>query len=90
MYQLIYTDEARLDLERQTKARIFRRIHLFEDEMRQHPLTGSGSVEKLNWLENTYSRRIFKGHRLVYKVDEEKSLVTIISAYGHYNHGEHR
>ncbi|MBD3628358.1 MAG: Txe/YoeB family addiction module toxin [Cyclobacterium sp.] len=55
------------------------------DELEEHPETGTGKPERLkNILSGYWSRRINKEHRLVYSIDGEKVIVTVISAYGHY------
>ena len=53
----------------------------------QPPSWGTGKPEVLKGYgeRNVYSRRIDPKHRLVYEVFEEKELVKILSAYGHYD-----
>ena len=52
----------------------------------EHPLTGTGQIEQLRHCDSyTYSRRISKKHRLVYRVYEEFVEVLILSSYGHYD-----
>jgi len=61
-----------------------KRIRLLE-ELTEHPTTGIGKPEKLKHeLGGLYSRRLTQKHRLVYRVDEERITVLVISALGHY------
>ena len=55
------------------------------DEVREHPRTGTGQVEQLKGYDGSvFSRRITKGHRLVYKIYDEIIEVLILSTFGHY------
>ena len=54
-------------------------------ELQEHPRTGTGQVELLkHYKEETWSRRINKEHRLVYRIHEDIVEVLVLSAYGHY------
>lgn len=54
-------------------------------EMIEHPTTGTGQVEALKGnLSGYWSRRIDKFNRIIYTVEEEVVMVTIISTKGHY------
>ncbi len=55
-------------------------------EIAEHPREGTGQVERLKHYgeREVYSRRINKEHRLVYEIEEEKILILLLSAYGHY------
>lgn len=58
---------------------------LFE-ELRQHPTTGTGHVEQLRGnLSGLWSREINKGDRLIYCIEDDKVIVTVISLKGHYS-----
>lgn len=62
-----------------------KKLNALLEEIKEHPTTGTGQVEVLkHYKEETWSRRINKEHRLVYRVYEERVEVLIISAYGHY------
>lgn len=57
---------------------------LFE-ELQLHPKTGTGQMEQLRGnLNGFWSRRIDKGSRLIYKIEEEVVTVIVISFKGHY------
>ena len=58
---------------------------LFE-ELRLHPTTGTGHVEQLRGnLSGLWSREINKGDRLIYCIEDDKVIVTVISLKGHYS-----
>jgi len=54
-------------------------------ELSVHPKTGIGKPEELKYeLVGYWSRRIDKKNRLIYRIEEEKVTVIVVSAYGHY------
>lgn len=56
------------------------------DELKEHPRSGTGQCEQLkHYKEETWSRRITKEHRLVYRIYDDIVEVLVISAFGHYN-----
>uniref|UniRef100_UPI0034A4C0CB Txe/YoeB family addiction module toxin n=1 Tax=Phocaeicola sp. RTP21359st1_F5_RTP21360_211022 TaxID=3143195 RepID=UPI0034A4C0CB len=62
-----------------------KKLNALLEEIKEHPTTGTGQVEVLkHYKEETWSRRINKEHRLVYRVYEDIVEVLIISVYGHY------
>ena len=66
------------------KKTLLKIISLFE-ELQLHPTSGTGQVEQLKGnLSGYWSRRIDKGSRMVYFIEEDKVVVTIISLKGHY------
>ncbi|MBQ3626930.1 MAG: Txe/YoeB family addiction module toxin [Synergistaceae bacterium] len=56
---------------------------LIKDIRRNGVLTGKGKPERLKHMP-AYSRRITKGHRLIYIIDKNVGLV-IYSCKGHYD-----
>ncbi|WP_300117392.1 Txe/YoeB family addiction module toxin [Duncaniella sp.] len=57
---------------------------LFE-ELRQHPTTGTGHVEQLKGnLSGLWSREINKGDRMIYAIEDDKVIVTVVALKGHY------
>ncbi|MDR2145973.1 MAG: Txe/YoeB family addiction module toxin [Tannerella sp.] len=55
-------------------------------ELNEHPRTGTGKPELLkNDKRGLWARRINRKHRLVYKIEDDKVIVFVISALGHYN-----
>ncbi len=62
------------------------KIQMLLIELEEHPRTGTGQVEQLkDNLRGFWSRRINKSSRLVYSIDDETIMVTVISAKGHYD-----
>ncbi|MCC8175202.1 MAG: Txe/YoeB family addiction module toxin [Bacteroidales bacterium] len=60
-------------------------LNLFE-ELKEHPYTGTGQVEPLKGnFAGSYSRRINKQHRMVYKVEDNIVTVVVLRLRGHYN-----
>jgi toxin YoeB len=54
-------------------------------ELEEHPRKGTGKPEQLKYeLSGKWSRRINHEHRLIYTIKDEKVLVEVISAKGHY------
>lgn len=55
------------------------------EELKEHPITGTGQPEQLKYeLSGYWSRRIDKKNRLIYRIEEEKVIVIVVSALGHY------
>ncbi len=88
-YELILSDEAAKHLTEWRKSgqknTLKKILNLFE-ELREHPTTGTGHVEQLKGdLTGYWSRKITKGDRLIYCIEDDKVFVTVISLKGHYN-----
>lgn len=64
---------------------IMNRITALLQDIKNHPYTGIGKPEPLEYdLSGKWSRRINSEHRIVYSVDEEKIEVHILSMRFHY------
>ena len=62
------------------------KIDTLLNELRAHPLTGTGKPEKLKHYEiPTWSRKITDKHRLIYRVYDEKVVVVVLASWGHYH-----
>jgi len=87
-YVIDFTKSALEDLEKHKKSgdlKILRKIAVLLTELLIHPQTGTGHPELLkNEIKETYSRRINKKHRLVYRIKEETVTVIVLSAFAHY------
>ncbi len=87
-YQIQITTIATEDIFKLKKSgnkSILKKLNLLFDELREHPYSGTGQIEQLkHFIEPTYSRRINKEHRLIYRVFEESVIVLVLSCYGHY------
>lgn len=54
-------------------------------ELENHPATGKGKPEQLRFeLSGYWSRRLNKKDRIIYEINEEEAIVTVLSALGHY------
>ena len=87
MYILDYTDDARQDMQRLklNEAKAYQKLGKLLAELMDHPRTGTGHPEPLKRRPNQWSRHITKKHRLVYEIIENKVIVLVLTAYGHYN-----
>lgn len=87
-YSIAFTEEASLDIEKHKKygdEKILIKIDKLLTELRVHPTKGTGKPEKLKHYEiATWSRRITDKHRLIYRVYDDKIVVIVLAAYGHY------
>ena len=87
MYRIVFTDNAQKDLKMlQKKApQAIKKLTALLAELQEHPRTGTGQIEPLKHLpEETWSRRINREHRLVYRIYDDIVEVLVISTYGHY------
>ena len=83
IYKLLLTKKAEEHLKEWKKSgqkkTLLKIISLFE-ELQLHPTSGTGQVEQLKGnLSGYWSRCIDKGSRMVYFIEEDKVVVTIIS-----------
>ncbi len=90
MYSLEYSEQVAKDIVKHKKAgnkKLLKKIDGFLTELQEHPREGTGQVEQLKHFaeREIYSRRIDKKHRLVYEVVDDKVVVILMSAYGHYD-----
>ncbi len=88
IYKLLLTKKAEEHLKEWKKSgqkkTLLKIISLFE-VLQLHPTSSTGQVEQLKGnLSGYWSRRIDKGSRMVYFIEEDKVVVTIISLKGHY------
>lgn len=87
-YHIDFTEEAIEDIERLKKSgnkQALNKLASLFLELQEHPRTGTGQVELLKYYkEETWSRRINKEHRLVYRINDDIVQVLVLSTYGHY------
>lgn len=88
IYELILQPEAEEHLEEWKKSGQKKNLKKIADlfsELRVHPPTGTGQVEQLKGnLSGFWSRRIDKGSRMIYTIENEKVVVTVVSLKGYY------
>ncbi len=87
-YEIELTAIAEIDIEKFKKSgdkKVLIKIDKLLDELRAHPKTGTGKPEQLKYYEvPTWSRRLTGNHRLVYRIQEDKVVVLVLSFWGHY------
>lgn len=65
---------------------VIRKIEQIFLELSETPYSGTGNPESLKYhLSGYWSRRLTKRDRIIYRVVEDKVLVLIVSAIGHYD-----
>lgn len=88
-YQLEFTRKAEKDIALHQKSDnkvILNKLLKLLEELTEHPTTGTGKPERLkHFTPPIWSRRISQKHRLVYEIQEERIIVLVLSAYGHYD-----
>ncbi|WP_312761353.1 Txe/YoeB family addiction module toxin [Epilithonimonas sp.] len=89
IFEIELTDEASSDVDKHKKSgdkKVLIKIDKLLDELRTHPTTGTGKPEILkHYKTTTWSRRISEKHRMVYRIENEKVIVLVLSLYGHYD-----
>lgn len=87
-YQLFLTPKAEehlLTWQKSGQKKTLQKIVTLFEELKEHPTTGTGQVEQLKGnLSGYWSRRIDKGSRMVYSIDDDIVTVTVVSMKGHY------
>ena len=88
IYELIFSPKAKEDLKnlKKSEPKAFQKAVILINELGEHPKTGRGkpTLKKYN-LAGFYARKITDKHRLVYSIDDDKIIVHIVSAKGHYD-----
>ncbi len=88
MYEIEILPEADKEIKSYQKSgnkTAIKKIQTFLKELKEHPTTGTGQPEQLKHnLSGYWSRRIDKKNRLTYRIEEEKVIVVVVSALGHY------
>ncbi|MCL2598071.1 MAG: Txe/YoeB family addiction module toxin [Paludibacter sp.] len=87
MYKISYTEKAEKDLAalKRNEPQSFKKAIKLIDELMEHPTTGTGKPKQLSSdRAGQWSRRISDKHRLIYIIDNEKIVILLLSAYGHY------
>ena len=88
-YLVELSDKAKFDLQifkkSGNKIALAKITRIFED-LENNPFSGIGQPEQLKHLLHGYwSRRINQKDRIIYHVIEDKVLVEVVSAMGHYS-----
>ena len=87
-YTVEISSKARKELQNHYKSgnkSDIRKIEQIFLELSETPYTGTGSPEPLKYhLFGYWSRRINRKDRIIYKVFEDRVVVLVVSAIGHY------
>ena len=87
-FEIVLTDIARMDIEKLKRTgnkQLIKKLNSLLNELRESPLSGIGKPEQLKHFDKpTYSRRINKEHRIVYRIDNQRIIVLVLSCFGHY------
>ena len=86
-YKIKFLDNVSRDALRlkQEEPKSFAKLMKMVDELKEHPMTGTGKPEYLKHdKRGVWSRRITQKHRLIYKIHNHIVVVEVVSSYGHY------
>lgn len=87
-YKIAFTEKAEQHMREWLQSgqkKLLRKISGLLEELAEHPTTGTGQVERLKGDYSGYwSRRIDKGSRLIYSIEDDRIVVTVVSLKGHY------
>lgn len=90
IYEIELSEDALADIEKHKKSgdkKLLQKIDTLLNELRENPTTGTGKPEKLKHYKiPTWSRRISGKHRLVYRIQDEKVVILVLSFWGHYDY----
>jgi len=87
IFELIFAEEAKEDLAKlkRNEPAAYKKAVKLLIELQEHPTTGTGKPEMLKGNRSgQWSRKITNKHRLIYEIVNEKVMVYVLSAYGHY------
>ena len=88
MYTITFTVDAQKQLAVLAKKApsAMKKLAKLLEELQEHPRTGTGQVEQLkHYQEETWSRRITREHRLVYRIHDDIVEILVLSVFGHYS-----
>ena len=87
MYKIVLSDEAAIEIVKLKKShpQTYKKFRSIMPELEQHPYTGTGHPHQLRYTDGVWSRKLDKKNRLQYRVYEDKVLVFVVSALGHYD-----
>lgn len=87
MYTIRFTLDAQKQLAvlARKSPQVIKKLTALLEELREHPRSGTGQIEQLKHYEvETWSRRLNREHRLVYRINDDIVEVLVISVFGHY------
>jgi toxin YoeB len=86
-YKIDFTENALDDIAdlKKSEPKSYNKVRELLIELLEHPRTGTGKPKALKGEKNVFSRRITQKHRLVYEINDQKIIVLILAAKGHYD-----
>lgn len=84
MWSIVFTPQGAADWAKIKTSTHYTKAKKLVEVLRENPYQNPPPYEKLKGVEDTYSRRINKTHRLVYEVDKTRKEVRILRAWTHY------
>ena len=85
MYKIVMKSSVKKDLKRIKNTHLEQKLLNIIEQLQDNPYENNQAFEKLvSPVKGFYSRRINVQHRVVYTVNDEEKIVTLYSAYGHY------
>jgi toxin YoeB len=88
VYKIIFTKRAEKAANKYKKSNpaVFKKLKNIQQELEQHPRTGTGHPEPLiKGQDITYSRHLTANDRIIYDIFDSEVIVSILSVEGHYN-----
>jgi toxin YoeB len=88
IYEIIILPTADKDIQflKKNEPQAYKKAIKLIGELQEHPEIGTGHPKPLGGdRSGQWSRRITDKHRLIYEIQEEKIIVLVLSAYGHYD-----
>ncbi|MDI6552359.1 Txe/YoeB family addiction module toxin [Leuconostoc falkenbergense] len=85
MWQIDLKKSVLKDLAKIKKSGLTKQFDDIYKQLKVDPYSPTQRFEKLKPpVDGKYSRRVNGQHRVVYQINNETKIVTILSAYGHY------
>lgn len=85
MYKIQYHKKAVKEIQKLKENRLSEKANILIDLIKINSYQTPPPYEKLTGnLKGLYSRRNNIQHRLIYKIDEDKQIIKIISLWSHY------
>lgn len=87
-YALIYVESLKKTLKKIAKSNplLIRKLSALQQELAEHPRTGTGKPEPLKGYGGIrYSRRLTGKDRIIYDIYDDKVEVLILELEGHYD-----
>ncbi|GHT67099.1 toxin YoeB [Bacteroidia bacterium] len=87
-YRITFSKQASGDIElfKKSETAAYKKVMRLLPELELHPRTGTGKPKPLSGnMAGQWSRRITDKHRLVYAIDDDKIIVLVLTAAGHYD-----